>query len=182
MAVNILDMAKGYLTDAAVSRVSGSLVENPENIQKALAGALPVFLSGMIARSNSPDGPGLLTGLIERFTPGSVTTPQAAAAYDDDPEMLISKGNGLAESVFGTNVSQISGALAQFSGVKNESASSLLSMAGAIITGLLSRQLTTQGSGVTASSLMSVLTDQRQAVVQRLPDGPHGVEDVPWQR
>ena len=60
MAVNLLDMATGYLTDAVVSRVSGSLGEDPENIHKALTGALPVFLGGLISRSTSPDEPGLL--------------------------------------------------------------------------------------------------------------------------
>lgn len=170
MAVNLLDMAKGYFTDAIVSRVSGSLNENPEAIQKTLTGALPVFLGGLISRSNSPDGPGLLASLLGQFTPGSASAP-ATAALDQDPDTLMSRGNDLVDAVFGTGSSGISGALAQFSGVKTASASGLLSMAGSVIMALLSRQLLSQGGGMTADRLLTLLDDQRGAVALALPSG-----------
>ncbi|HEY0110149.1 MAG TPA: OmpA family protein [Fibrella sp.] len=177
MAVNLLDMAKGYLTDAVVSRVSGSLNEDPESIHKTLTGAFPIFLGGLISHSSSPDGPTMLTGLIERFMPGP-TTPQATVPDADDPDTLISKGSGLSESVFGANSGHISGALAQFSGVKNTSAASLLSMAGSVITGLVGRQLMTQGGGVNTNSLMSLLADQRDAVASAMPPGLSSLLDT----
>ena len=169
MAVNLLDMAKGYLTDAAVSRVSGSFNENPEGIQKALTGALPVFLAGLISRSGSSEGTGMLTGLVERFMAGSPasTTP---GTNDPDTDTLMSKGSGLVDSVFGSGSNLVSGAIAQFSGVKPESATGIMSMAGSIITGLLGRQLM-QGGGVTTNGLTSLLSDQRGAVASAMPSG-----------
>ena len=169
MAVNLLDMAKGYLTDAAVSRVSSSLNENPEGIQKALTGALPVFLAGMISRSGSSDGPGMLTGLVERFMTGSAAT-STPDTNGFDPDTLMSKGNGLVESVFGSGSNLVSGAIAQFSGVKPSSATGIMSMAGSIITGLLGRQLM-QGGGVTTDGLVGLLSDQRGAVTSAMPSG-----------
>ena len=170
MAVNLLDMAKGYLTDATVSRVSGSLNENPEGIQKALTGALPVFLAGMISRSGSSDGPGMLTGLIERFMTGSTADTSTPDNDDSDPDTLMSKGSGLIDSVFGSGSNLVSGAIAQFSGVKPSSATGIMSMAGSIITGLLGRQLM-QGGGVTTDGLTSLLSDQRSAVTSAMPSG-----------
>ena len=169
MAVNLLDMAKGYLTDAAVSRVSSSLNENPEGIQKALTGALPVFLAGMISRSGSSDGPGMLTGLVERFMTGSAAT-STPDTNGFDPDTLMSKGNGPVESVFGSGSNLVSGAIAQFSGVKSSSATGIMSMAGSIITGLLGRQLM-QGGGVTTDGLVGLLSDQRGAVTSAMPSG-----------
>ena len=164
MAVNLLEMAKGYLTDAVINRVSGSLNESPENTQKALTGALPVFLSGLISKSSSPDGPGFLTGMLQNFMQGSAQT----ATPDEDPAAMMQQGGGLLDSVFGSSSSGlISGALAQYAGVKSSSASGLMGMAGSVITGLLGRQMGSQGAG----GLVSLLADQREAVTAAMPSG-----------
>lgn len=171
MAVNLLEMAKGYLTDAVISRVSGSLNESPEGIQKALTGALPVFLGGLISRSSSPDGPNILTGLIRQFMTGASGTATTTVDDQNDPDTLISKGSGLLDSVFGPSSSLITGALAQYAGVKSSSASGLMGMAGSIITGLLGRQLMSGGGGINAGSLLSLLGSQREAVASAMPSG-----------
>ena len=167
MAVNLLEMAKGYLTDAVVNRVSGSLNESPENTQKALTGALPVFLSGLISRSNTPGGPGFLTGMLQNFMQGS--SASATVPADDDPNTMMQKGSGLLDSVFGANSSLIGGVLAQYAGVKSASASGLMGMAGSVITGLLGRQMASRSTG--ASGLVSLLADQREAVTAAMPPG-----------
>ena len=171
MAVNLLEMAKGYLTDAVISRVSGSLNESPEGIQKALTGALPVFVSGLISRSSSPDGPSMLTSLIQQFMTGDSGTASATVASQNDPDTLMSKGSGLLSSVFGPGASLITGALSQYAGVKSSSASGLMSMAGSIITGLLGQQLMSGGNGINAGSLLSLLGSQREAVASAMPSG-----------
>ncbi|MBO0934755.1 OmpA family protein [Fibrella aquatilis] len=165
MAVNLLEMAKGYLTDAVINRVSGSLNESPENTQKALTGALPVFLSGLISRSSSPDGPGFLTGMLQNFMQGPSASVQPPA--DEDHTAMMQQGGGLLNSIFGSSSGLISGALAQYAGVKSESASGLMGMAGSVITGLLGRQMGSQGAG----GLVSLLADQREAVTAAMPSG-----------
>ncbi|MBO0949366.1 OmpA family protein [Fibrella forsythiae] len=167
MAVNLLEMAKGYLTDAVISRTSGVLNENPDGVQKALVAALPVFLSGLISRSSSPDGPGMLTSLIEQFTGNSST----ATPSSDTPEQLMTKGSGLINTVFGPGAGLVSTALAQFSGIKSESASGVLSLAGSVITGLLGRQLMSQQGGVTASGLVGLVAGQREFIGAAMPSG-----------
>jgi OmpA-OmpF porin, OOP family len=167
MAVNLLEMAKGYLTDAVVNRVSGSLNESPENTQKALTGALPVFLSGLISRTTTSEGPGFLTGMLQNFMQSS--SASATAPTDDDPDTMMQKGSGLLDTVFGSNSSLIGGALAQYAGVKSSSATGLMGMAGSVITGLLGRQMASQGTG--ASGLVSMLADQREAVTAAVPSG-----------
>ena len=168
MAINLIDMAKGYLTDAVVSRLSGSLNENPDSIQKALGGALPMMLGGLISRSNSADGPDMLTGLIQKFVPasGAIST-----ADDDDPDTMMSKGSGMIDSIFGGSSGLVSGALAQFSGVKSSSASGLMGMAGSVITGLMGRQLMSDGGGINAGSIMNLLSSQKDAVSSAMPSG-----------
>ena len=95
----------------------------------------------------------------------------AQTADNDTPDTLIRQGSDLSDAVFGSASGQISGALAQFSGVKPTSASSLLSMAGSVITGLVGRQLMAQGEEVKAGSLERLLSDQREAVTAAMPAG-----------
>ncbi|ARK09722.1 DUF937 domain-containing protein [Fibrella sp. ES10-3-2-2] len=137
MTLNLLDTAKGYFTDAVISRVSSSLTESPEAIQKALTGVLPVVIGSLIARSHTPDGPDTLTELNQELVTDDLTT--------DDPEALLVRGGGISTALFGTGASAISTTLARFAGIKDQSATSLLGMVGALCVGLLGRQLMGQG-------------------------------------
>ena len=187
---NLIEMAKSYLTDSVISRISSSLDENPDNVQKALGGALPVVLGGLISRGTSPDGPNMLTGLLRQFIPipgaaaGGLSTAlpselpgitptetPVVAADDDDPDTLMSKGGGVLNSIFGPSSGLIGGALAQFSGVKSQSATGLMGMAGGLITSLIGRQLMGSGGGLNAGSITNLLMGQKDAVAAAMPSG-----------
>jgi OmpA-OmpF porin, OOP family len=170
MAINLIDMAKGYLTDAVVSRVSNSLNESPDGIQKALGGAIPMVLGSLISKTSTPEGPGMLTGLLQQFTQGSATAP-AGTADDDDPDTMMAKGGGILDSLLGPASGMVSGALAQFSGVSSSSASGLMGMAGSLITGLIGKQLMASGEGINAGSVVSLLASQKDAVAAAMPSG-----------
>jgi len=161
MTLNLLDTAKGYFTDAVISRVSSSLTENPEAIQKALTGALPVVIGSLIARSHTPDGPDTLTELSQELVTDQPTT--------DDPEALLARGDGISTALFGTGTSTISTTLARFAGIKDQSATSLLGMVGALCVGLLGRQFMGQGGNIPGGSLVSWLSSQRESVSAAMP-------------
>jgi OmpA-OmpF porin, OOP family len=166
MAINLIDMAKSYLTDAVVSRVGTSLNESPDGIQKALGGAIPVVLGSLISKSSTPEGPGMLTGLLQQFTQGSATT-----ADDDDPTTMMAKGGGILDSLLGSSGGLVSSALAQFSGVSSSSASGVMGLAGSLLTGLIGKQLTASGEGINAGSLVNLLASQKDSVAAAMPSG-----------
>lgn len=168
MAVNLIDMAKSYLTDAVISRISNTLGESPEGVQKAISGALPVFLTSLISRGSSPEGASLLSRLLQQARPA---TGVSAIGEADDPDILMQQGGGITSTLFGPSSSLITGALAQYSGVKSSSAASLLGLVGALITGTLSRQVTSPDGGFDPSKLITVLTDQKEAVMAAMPSG-----------
>ncbi|MEZ0487512.1 OmpA family protein [Fibrella aquatica] len=166
MTVNLLEQAKSFVTDAVISRLSGLLNESPEAIQKALTGAFPLFLNGMLSRINTPDGVAQLSGMVDRFMAHSA----ADATNANDPAVLITSGKEPINAVFAAKTDSISEALAQFSGVKKASATSLLSLAGSVIMGLIGGQITSQGDG-TPVGLSALLTSQREAVAGSMPAG-----------
>ncbi|MEZ0541824.1 OmpA family protein [Fibrella arboris] len=186
MVVNILDTAKGYLTDAVVSRMSGWLNEDPDTIQKGLSGALPVFLGGLITRSQEPGGLGAVTSLIEQSAANSaVASSLEATGETDEPAAHIQDGGDLLEAVFGAKTNQVNQALAQFSGVSSSLAGSLLQVAGSLITNLLGRQLLSGSGSITTDSVQNLLADQQESISAALPSGlatlpgdPAGAPDI----
>ena len=137
---NLIDLAKGYLNNAAVGRLSSMLGEDQTNTQKALDGSLPAVLGGLIHRSNENSGTDSLLDLIRSNanaypTAGSTTSSNwlenIGDLFDGNPNNnnLMSLGTGLLSSIFGNNTSGIANAVSSYSGVKSSSASSLLGLA-----------------------------------------------------
>ncbi|CCG98607.1 OmpA/MotB domain protein [Fibrella aestuarina BUZ 2] len=168
MAVNLIDMAKSYLTDAVISRISNSLGESPEGTQKAVVGALPLFLSSLISRSSTPEGAGFLSRLLQQAMPSATTSATVDA---NDPDTLMQRGSGLVDSLFGPSSNLVSGVLSQYAGVKTSSASSLLGLAGSLITGALGRQVASPNGGFDVSRIMGLLGDQKDSIAAAMPSG-----------
>ncbi len=169
MSFNLIEAAKGYLTNTLVTKASSMLGESPQNTQTALAGAIPMLLSGLINRAESPGGGNMLTSLLSQFTGAGATLPDPDAVDDDKAESMMSQGSGLIGSLFGDKGSMISSALAQFSGVKSSSASGLMGIAGTVLMGFLGRQATSGNLG--EGGLMGLLTDQKRFVQNAMPAG-----------
>lgn len=168
MAIDLMNIAKSYLTDAVVSRVSNSLGESPEGVQKALTGALPIVFGSVISRSSTPEGPSFLGSLLRPFL---VNTPDSTTAAVDETDRLMQRGSGMASSLFGPSEKLVAGALAQYAGVKTASASGILGMAGAIVTNAVSQQILSPDGQVDVSSLMDLLAAQKDNVLAAMPAG-----------
>lgn len=182
MAVNLLDLAKTYLTDDVVGQVSTMLGEDPDNTQKAFGGALPVILSGLIQKSAEPGGSGSIMDMIGQattpdYTAGDITEPvgglsgnlDTILADDLQSERMHSMGAGMIHSLFGDKTSGITEALSSYSGIKQTSASSLMSIAGPVLFSVLGKKLADEGSGV--SGLGSLLMGQAARIQEALPSG-----------
>lgn len=185
MAINLLEVAKSYLNDGVVSQVSNMLGESEHNTQTALNGALPTVLGSLIGKSSEPGGTGAVMDML-----GQVVTPNRAAGEVIEPAggllsqlsgmlggsqstgqmgSLLSMGSGIITSLFGEKAGAVAGALAGYSGVKQSSASSLLSLAGPVLLSVLGKHMSDTDSG--QSSLAGLLSSQRGAVQAAMPSG-----------
>lgn len=171
MAINLLDIAKGYLTDAVISRVSNLVGESPEGTQKALTGALPVVLNNLIAHGHTPEGPGFLVNLLQPFTQSTATPPTADLIDDDSPERHLQRGPDLTNELFGPDSRRVSEALAQYAGVRPAAAPGLLGLATSLMASLLGRHLLSSQGGVSSAGVSNLLADQRESVGANLPPG-----------
>jgi hypothetical protein len=174
MSASLIDLARQYLTPDVLDRLAAYAGETPAAAGKAMAGATPAVLAGML---NTAQGSGGLTTLVNLFQQGKVDAGMLGnlsnALSGNSIDGLIKAGGPLLTSLFGARSGGLTDLLASTSGVKKSSASSLLGVAGPFVMSLIAKQLSSSG-GVTASGLKDLLFSQRQAVAAAAPPGLAG--------
>ncbi|WP_162628169.1 OmpA family protein [Arcticibacterium luteifluviistationis] len=177
MSINLLDLAKGYLSNAAVGQVSEFLGEDSSSVAKALSGALPTVLGGIMNQASTENGLGSLMGLLNQGgnsgildNLGGVLGNQSKAAD------LLSGGSGLLSTLLGNNSGGIIDAIGSFSGLKKSSSSSIMSLVAPLLMGVIGKQVKSKGLGI--SGLASMLMGQKENVEAAMPAGLAGVSSM----
>jgi len=159
MALNLMDAAKGIFTNELIGKASSFLGENENGVTKAITGILPSLLGGIVDKATTSNE-------------GAVTILNLAKESADEGfldnisnllgggESLLNKGAGLLSGLLGnSNSNLLSNLIAQFSGVKSSSATSLLSMAAPAVLGMLGNQA--KQNNLDADGLSSFLGSHR---------------------
>jgi OmpA-OmpF porin, OOP family len=159
MGTNLLDLVKGQLSEALLSKAAGFLGEDNAATTKAMNLILPSILGGMANKATNADDAKQLFGLMQNDDSttdifGSLSTLLGGGSATQG---LLDSGGGMVNALFGNKTSNIASVIASAVGMKTGSASSLMSIAAPILMNVMSRQL---GAGSTASSLVSLLGSQ----------------------
>ncbi|TDE16287.1 OmpA family protein [Dyadobacter psychrotolerans] len=174
MSVNILNIAKEYLTRTNIEKLAGLVGENTSSVQGALGGIFPSVLAGIMDKASTTSGAGevlrLVNGEQGDFAPEDLseilTSPSIA-------QSLLSTGGKLLPMLFGNKTSDITDAIASQNGIKKSSASSLLSFAAPFLISVIGKQVKSSGMGI--SGLTTMLMSQREPVLSALPGRLSGV-------
>ena len=171
MSLNLLEMAKSYLTDDVVAKISGTLSESTGTTTTVLGGALPTILGGLINKTAEPGGANLIMDMITKGGHNGAMLDNMRNLVGDSAQTntLLESGTGILSGIFGDKVSGIISALASFSGMRESSASSLMSMAAPMFLGMLGKQVAADGLG--ASGLTNMLGSQKDSVAAAMPAG-----------
>lgn len=170
MAFNILDLAKGYLTDAVISKVAGGINEDSSLVSKAIGMALPALMGGILQKGSSDTGLSSLMGLLTNNTNTSVLDNLGSVLGDkNQSEDLMVGGSSLISSLLGNNSNSIMNAVGSFVGMKNTSTSSIFSLLAPVVMGILGKKVKSDGLGL--SGLSSLLSSQKDIVSSALPTG-----------
>jgi outer membrane protein OmpA-like peptidoglycan-associated protein len=183
MSLNLLDLAKGYITDAAIQKLSGSVGESPSATKSALDGILPAILGGVVSKATSGGGGGLgsVMDLIKGANSdgdllGKVTGILKGSGGDNNSlASLGTMGSWLTDSIFGDKAKNVVDSISANAGIKKESSMSLMSMAGPLLMGVLGKQM---AGGMGASGLMSLLSGQSEHIQAALPTGLSGLTSM----
>lgn len=171
MSIDLLGLVKDQISSAAMGKISEFLGESSQNTKSAVSAALPTILGGLLEKASTTDGAGSILGMLTKDGhDGSILGGLGdMLGSSDGISGLLSGGSGIISSIFGNKVGGIVDLVANVSGIKKSSSSSLLSMAAPILMGVLGKQVSSQGLGI--SGLANLLMGQKDTVKAALPAG-----------
>lgn len=171
MSIDLLGLVKDQLTTAAVGKISGFLGESESGTTSALGAVLPTLLGSVMGKASTTEGATGLLGMLknDNHDGGMLGGLGDMLGSGNGISSLLSGGSGIISSLLGDKVGGIVDLISNVSGIKKSSSSSLLSMAAPILMGVIGKQVSSQGLGV--SGLVSMLMGQKDAVKAALPSG-----------
>ncbi len=175
MSFNLLDTVKGLFTSDLISSAASSLGESEGGIQKALSGAIPSILAGLLNKADNNEGASGILDLAKQAA-GSGILNNLGGFLGGDNSSLLSRGAEMLKGVLGDKAGGIAGLISNFAGIKHSSASSILSMAAPAALGALGNHAAT--NNLNAGGLMSFLSGQKDAIVNALPSGLTSISSV----
>jgi outer membrane protein OmpA-like peptidoglycan-associated protein len=153
-------LSTGFPSDV-ISRIAGSLGENPARTKSALGGALPALLDGLTHKAETPEGAGAVLDIIKQnhFDTAEYANAASAVAAPDGINHMIDAGRPLLGSILGKKSDSVIDSVASLGGIKRSSSSSLLSLATPVLLSVIAKQVSS--AGWSAANLKNLLTGQR---------------------
>jgi OmpA-OmpF porin, OOP family len=168
MSFNVLNAVKGYLTPELISKAGSFLGESESGVGKALSGIVPVVLGGFVSKASSTgSGANDIMDIIKNAHNSGAANNLTNFASDGGG--MLNKGLGLIQGLFGDKLNSIISTVSSFAGIKSSSASSMFSMAGPLVAGILGKHAVE--TNMNPSSLSSFLSSQKTHIMDMLPAG-----------
>ncbi len=170
MSFNLIDAVKGLFTSDLLQKASAFLGENENSVNKAMSGVLPGVLGGIVDKVSSGDGAAAVAQLSQEHHSAGLLGNLGNFFGNEAGGGMLNKGAGLLNSLLGEGKSgMLTNLIASFSGVKNSSASSLLSMAAPAVMGFLGKHAA--DNNLNAGGLAGLLSSQKDNIAAALPAG-----------
>ncbi|GAB4028532.1 OmpA family protein [Spirosoma gilvum] len=182
MVINLIELAKSYLTDGMISQVGSMLGESQSNTKKAFDGILSAIMGGIVQKSSEPGGTSAIMDLIgEVMTPnraaGEVITPAAGIlgqlshllANSDQSGNFLLMGASFIQRIFGEKATALTNGVAAYSAVKQASASTMMNIAAPVLFSLLGQKIADDDTGI--PGLATLLKSQTNYVESEFPSG-----------
>jgi len=157
MAIDLVDLAKGYLTPDVLQNASSYVGESSGATQKALAGIAPTLISALMNKASTSEGAQQLTRTLDsgKYDGSALGNVKSLFGGGASAPGTLPAGMGLLDSLFGSKLDLIRDLIARSSGVRSDSALSLLAMAMPFVMHVIGQQRALVGSD--ASSLTDLL-------------------------
>ena len=162
---SMLEALSRQLGAGGIDQIANQLGIGRAQTEKAVAGALPMLLGGLMRNSQSPDGAAALLGALQKDHDGSVL---------DDIGGFLGQGSGAADAgmgilkhVFGGRESTVESALAGSSGLDTGQMRQILAMLAPLVLGMLGKNQRQQGLDI--GGLSDLLGGERRITEKKAP-------------
>ncbi len=173
MSVNLIELARQFITPGMVAQLAGGLGENEASTGSLLSGALPLVMGLLVDKGSTVAG---AQGLLDMIGPGKAGDPSildnlgsiASSFLGGQASEAAPGAASLVASLLGGNAGLITNALASFAGVGGGSATKIMGLLAPMALSLIGKQA---GPGATATAVMNLLGGQRANILNALPAG-----------
>lgn len=177
MAVHLITLLNDQFTPSVIDRLGVELNESPANVRTIVEGAIPVVLGALTRRVQSSGGPTALINFLHKGEYGKTPFDVSQALDSVEETNEVARGaHPFLEQIVGDNLEQASQLIGTYSGAKSQSVTTILSLVGSVLMGVLGRQ--EQENGLTAHSLETLMLGQASEIHKALPSGFESVGNL----
>jgi len=171
MAVNLVELAKGYLTPDIVQKAASFVGESESGTQKTMNGIVSTLIAALTNQASTTGGAEKFSRMLDagKYDGSALNNLGSLFGGGETTQKAITQGKDVLSSLFGNKTEGLADQIARWAGVRIGSASSLLSLAVPFIMNLLGRQRATIGQS--PSALASLLGEQKGFLSGLLPTG-----------
>src|SRR5262249_47331273 len=171
MAVNLIELAKGYLTPDIIQKATSFVAESEPATQKAVNGIVPTLLAGLVNQASTSGGAEKLSRILDtgKYDGSALNNLGSLLSGGETTQKAVTQGKDILSSLFGNKTEGLIDQIARFAGLRTGSATSLLALILPLILNLLGRQRSTIGQS--PSALASLLGEQKGFLSGLLPAG-----------
>jgi outer membrane protein OmpA-like peptidoglycan-associated protein len=171
MAINLVELIKGYLTPDILKKASTFVGESESATQKALNGIVPTLLAAIANQASTTDGAERLGRMLDtgKYDGSALNNLGSVFSGGETTQKAITEGKSILSTLFGSKTEGLTDQIAGFAGIKAGSAASLLALIVPLIMNLLGRQRATIGQS--PSALAALLGEQKSFLSGLLPAG-----------
>lgn len=171
MAVNLLEVTKGYITKEVGLKISDLTQESTSDVQIAMLGALPGLIGGIMNKASTLGGVHELIGLINLNNEDYVLNGLGEILGDESrSKEFISNGLSLLPILLDLDLKTVTDSISSSSGIKSYSVSTILSICAPIVLSVVAKYAKVKGvKSVEPVRLTSLLVEQKEFMVRFLP-------------
>jgi OmpA-OmpF porin, OOP family len=171
MAVNLVELVKGYLTPDIIQKAGSFVGESETATQKAMNGIVPTLIGALANQASTTGGAEKLIRMLDagKYDGSGLNNLGSLFSGGETTQKAVTQGKDILSSLLGNKTEGLIDQIARFAGIRTGSASSLMALAVPLIMNLLGRQRATIGQS--PSALAAVLGEQKSWLSSLLPAG-----------
>lgn len=168
--MNLFEELKALLVGEVANKAANILGEKEEKVKIALEGLVPTFVGGLMKRASNEAGATTLLNVVKKSNNDGNIVEQLDLLLQNKESFagFVEKGNSVVSMLLPDKKSSIATMISQFAGVRNSSATALLSVVAPLVVGKLGNLVTLQGLDKTG--LANVILDQRSILLDETPE------------
>ncbi len=168
--MNLFEELRELLVGEVANKAANILGEKEDKVKIALEGLVPTFVGGLMKRASNEAGATTLLNVVKKTNNDGNIVEQLDLLLKNKESFagFVEKGNSVVSMLLPDKKSSIATMISQFAGVRNSSATALLSVVAPLVVGKLGKLVTSQGLDKTG--LANVILDQRSILLDETPE------------